>query len=59
MTRDELLAAIRKNDKATNTALAAEFGCTPAYMATRTKQLFDKGYVTREIVGRTPPPDRQ
>ena len=54
MTRDELLAAIRKNDKATNTALAAEFGCTPAYMATRTKQLFDKGYVTREIVGRTP-----
>ena len=53
MTRDELLAAIRKNDKATNTALAAEFGCTPAYMATRTKQLFDKGYVTREIVGRT------
>lgn len=54
MTRDELLAAIRKNDKATNTALAAEFDCTPAYMATRTKQLFDKGYVTREIVGRTP-----
>ena len=54
MTRDELLAAIRNTDKATNTALAAEFGCTPAYMATRTKQLFDKGYVTREIVGRTP-----
>lgn len=54
MTRDELLAAIRKNDKATNTTLAAEFGCTPARMATRTKQLFDKGYVTREIVGRTP-----
>ena len=53
MTRDDILAAIRKNDKATNTTLAAEFGCTPAYMATRTKQLFDKGYVTREIVGRT------
>ena len=53
MTRDELLAAIRNTDKATNTALAAEFGCTPAYMATRTKQLFDKGYVTREIAGRT------
>lgn len=53
MTRDELLAAIRNTDKATNTALAAEFGCTTAYMATRTKQLFDKGYVTREIVGRT------
>ena len=53
MTRDDILAAIRKNDKATNTALAAEFGCAPAYMATRTKQLFDKGYVTREIVGRT------
>ena len=53
MTRDELLAAIRNTDNATNTALAAEFGCTPAYMATRTKQLFDKGYVTREIVGRT------
>ena len=53
MTRDELLAAIRNTDKATNTALAAKFGCTPAYMATRTKQLFDKGYVTREIVGRT------
>ena len=53
MTRDEILAAIRKNDKATNAALAAEFNCTPAYMATRTKQLFDKGYVTREIVGRT------
>ena len=53
MTRDELLAAIRNTDKATNAALAAEFGCTPAYMATRTKQLFDKGYVTREIVGRT------
>ena len=54
MTRDELLAAIRNTDKATNAALAAKFGCTPAYMATRTKQLFDKGYVTREIVGRTP-----
>lgn len=54
MTRDELLAAIRNTDKATNTTLAAEFGCTPASMATRTKQLFDKGYVTREIVGRTP-----
>lgn len=53
MTRDDILAAIRKNDKATNTALAAEFGCTPAYMATRTKQLFDKGYITREIAGRT------
>ena len=53
MTRDELLAAIRNTDKATNAALAAEFGCTPAHMATRTKQLFDKGYVTREIVGRT------
>ena len=53
MTRDELLAAIRKNDKATNTHLAKVFLCTPAHMATRTKQLFDKGYVTREIVGRT------
>jgi len=53
MTRDDILATIRKNDKATNAALAAEFGCTPAYMATRTKQLFDKGYVTREIAGRT------
>ena len=53
MTRDELLAAIRNTDKATNAALAAKFGCTPASMATRTKQLFDKGYVTREIVGRT------
>ena len=53
MTRDELLAAIRNTDKATNAALAAEFGCTTASMATRTKQLFDKGYVTREIVGRT------
>ena len=53
MTRDELLAAIRNTDKATNAALAAKFGCTTASMATRTKQLFDKGYVTREIVGRT------
>ena len=54
MTRDELLAAIRNTDKATNTHLAKVFLCTPAHMATRTKQLFDKGYVTREIVGRTP-----
>ena len=53
MTRNELLAAIRNTDKATNAALAAKFGCTTASMATRTKQLFDKGYVTREIVGRT------
>ena len=53
MTRDELLAAIRNTDKATNTHLAKVFLCTPAYMATRTKQLFDKGYVTREIVGCT------
>ena len=53
MTRDELLAAIRNTDKTTNATLAAEFGCTTASMATRTKQLFDKGYVTREIVGRT------
>ena len=53
MTRDEILAAIRKNDKATNAALAAELGTTPSDMATRTKQLFNKGYVTREIVGRT------
>ena len=54
MTRDELLAAIRNTDKATNATLAAKLGCTTASMATRTKQLFDKGYVTREIVGRTP-----
>lgn len=53
MTRDELLAAIRNTDKATNTHLAKVFLCTPAHMATRTKLLFDKGYVTREIVGRT------
>ena len=53
MTRDELLAAIRNTDKATNAALATKFGCTTASMATRTKQLFDKGYVTREIAGRT------
>ncbi len=53
MTRDDILAAIRKNDKATNAALAAELGTTPSDMATRTKQLFNKGYVTREIVGRT------
>ena len=53
MTRDDILAAIRKNDKATNAALAAELGTKPSDMATRTKQLFNKGYVTREIVGRT------
>ena len=54
MTRDELLAAIRNTDVATNRTLCAQFNCTIGYMATRTKQLFDKGYVTREIVGRTP-----
>ena len=53
MTRDDILAAIRNTDKATNAALAAKFGYSTASMATRTKQLFDKGYVTREIVGRT------
>lgn len=54
MTRDELLAAIRNTDVATNRTLCTQFNCTIRYMATRTKQLFDKGYVTREIVGRTP-----
>lgn len=54
MTRDELLAAIRNTDVATNANLAQVFLCPVKYMATRTKQLFDKGYVTREIVGRTP-----
>ena len=54
MTRDELLAAIRNTDVATNRTLCTQFNCTIGYMATRTKQLFDKGYVTREIVGRTP-----
>ena len=53
MTRDELLAAIRNTDVATNANLAQVFLCPVKYMATRTKQLFDKGYVTREIVGRT------
>lgn len=54
MTRDELLAAIRNTGVATNRTLCTQFNCTIGYMATRTKQLFDKGYVTREIVGRTP-----
>lgn len=53
MTRNEILEFIRDSDGATNNQIAAHFNVTPAYAATRTKQLFDTGYTTREECGRT------
>jgi hypothetical protein len=53
MTRNELLSYISGNQGATNNQIAAQFNITPAYAATRTKQLFDTGYTTREECGRT------
>ena len=53
MTRQELLDYLTKNGGATNNEVAAHFSVTPALAATRTKQLFDGGYVTREETGRT------
>ena len=53
MTRQELLDFMVGNNGATNNEIAAHFDCKPAYAATRTKQLFDTGYTTREPFGRT------
>jgi DNA-binding Lrp family transcriptional regulator len=53
MTRNELLSYISGNQGATNNQIAAHFNITPAYAATRTKQLFDKGYIRREVIGHT------
>ena len=53
MTRNELLEFIRNSGGATNNQIAVQFNITPAYAATRTKQLFDTGYTTREECGRT------
>ncbi len=53
MTRQELLDFLVDNMGATNNEVAAHFNCTPKYAATRTKQLFDAGYTTREPAGRT------
>ena len=53
MTRNEILEFIRDSGGATNNQIAVRFNVTPAYAATRTKQLFDAGYTTREECGRT------
>lgn len=53
MTRQKLLDYLVDNMGATNNEIAAHFNCTAAYAATRTKQLFDTGYTTREPAGRT------
>ena len=53
MTRNEILEFIRDSGGATNNQIAVRFNVTPAYAATRTKQLFDTGYTTREECGRT------
>jgi hypothetical protein len=53
MTRQELLDFLVDSKGATNNEVAAHFNCTAAYAATRTKQLFDTGYATREPAGRT------
>lgn len=53
MTRQELLDFLVDSKGATNNEIAAHFNCTPGYAATRTKQLFDTGYTTRDFVGRT------
>ena len=53
MTRQELLDFLVDNMGATNNEVAPHFNCTSKYAATRTKQLLDTGYTTREPVGRT------
>ena len=53
MTRQELLDFLVDNMGATNNEVAAHFNCTSKYAATRTKQLLDTGYTTREPAGRT------
>ncbi len=53
MTRQELLDFLVDNMGATNNEVAEQFNCTLGYDATRTKQLFDDGYTTREPTGRT------
>ena len=53
MTRQELLDFLVDNMGATNNEIAEHFNCTPGYAATRTKQLFNTGYATREPAGRT------
>lgn len=53
MTRQELLDFLVDNTGATNNEVAAHFNCTSKYAATRTKQLLDTGYTTREPAGRT------
>jgi len=53
MTRNELLGFIGSNPGATNNQIAAHFNCPASQAATRTKQLFDTGYIRREVVGHT------
>lgn len=53
MTRQELLDFLVDNMGATNNEIAEHFNCTPGYAATRTKQLFNTGYATREPAGHT------
>ena len=53
MTRQELLDFLVERMGATNNEIAAHFNVKPNYAATRTKQLFDAGYTTREPDGRT------
>jgi len=53
MTRQELLDFMSGSDGATNNEIAARFSVSPAYAATRTKQLFDTGYTTRVEIART------
>ena len=53
MTRQELLDFLVASKGATNNEIAAHFNGKASYAATRTKQLFDTGYTTREPAGRT------
>ena len=48
MPRQELLDYLVDNMGATINVVAAHFIFTAAYAATRTKQMFDTGYITRE-----------
>lgn len=51
LTRNQIIQCIDKNPGATNSQLASILGGSPERMATRTKQLLDGGYVTRNQVG--------
>lgn len=53
LTRNDVLKYLKAHPGATNRDLADHFNIRPNIMATRTKQLLNRGFVTRTEIGKT------